>query len=96
MKVVPLGQARSELSAWVDQAQEERVLITRHGRPAAVIIGVEGEDFEDLLTRSNPRFWEMIERRRRGPTVTAAQARERLRIVDRVGGRRRGRNPTRG
>jgi antitoxin (DNA-binding transcriptional repressor) of toxin-antitoxin stability system len=35
------------------------VLITKHGKPAALIIGVEGEDLEDLLTMANPRFWEM-------------------------------------
>ena len=30
MKVVALGRAKNELSAYVDQAQHERVLVTRH------------------------------------------------------------------
>ena len=53
MKVVALGRAKNELSAYVDEAQSDRVLVTRHGRPAAIIIGVEGEDFEDLIDRKS-------------------------------------------
>lgn len=79
MKVVPLGEAKNELSAYVERAQHDHVLITRHGRPAALMIGVEGEELEDLMTRANPRFWEMIEERRKtSRTVSALEARERL------------------
>ncbi len=55
MKVVALGKARDALSACIDEAQEERILITRHGRPVALIVGVEGEEFEDLMARSDQR-----------------------------------------
>ena len=69
MKVVALGEAKYSLSAYVDDAQHDRVLVTRHGRPAALIIGVEGEDFEDLMTRSDPKFWNMIEARRKASKI---------------------------
>ena len=79
MKIVPLGEAKNELSAYVDEAQRERVLITRHGKPAVLLIGVEGEDLEDLLTMANPRFWEMIEERRKhSKTVSADEMRRRF------------------
>ena len=79
MKVVPLGQAKNELSAYVEKAQRERVLVTRRGRPAALIIGVVGEDFEDLMTRSDPEFWRMIEARRRASkTISSDEMRRRL------------------
>ncbi|HVE87687.1 MAG TPA: type II toxin-antitoxin system Phd/YefM family antitoxin [Myxococcales bacterium] len=79
MKVVPLGQAKNELSAYVEEAQHDRVLVTRHGKPAALIIGVAGEDFEDLMTRSDPKFWQMIEARRRSSkTVSSDEVRRRL------------------
>ncbi len=79
MKVVALGKAKNELSAYVDEAQRDRVLVTRHGRPAALIIGVEGEEFEDLMTRSDPEFWEMIEARRKASkTIPADEMRKRL------------------
>jgi hypothetical protein len=45
-------------------AQKEQVLVTRHGKPAVLIRGVEGEELEDLLTASDPAFWKMIEARR--------------------------------
>lgn len=82
MKVVALGQAKNELSAYVDQAQHDRVLVTRHGRPAAIIIGVEGEEFEDLMTRSDPEFWQMIESRRKASkTISSDEMRRRRGVV---------------
>lgn len=79
MKVVSLREAKALLSSFVDKAQTDRVLITRHGRPAALVIGVQGEELEDLLTMGNPRFWELIEARRRSPRgVPLAEVRRRL------------------
>jgi prevent-host-death family protein len=82
MKVVALGQAKNALSAYVDQAQHDRVLVTRHGKPAAIIIGVEGEEFEDLMTRSDPEFWQMIESRRKASkTISSDEMRRRLGVA---------------
>jgi prevent-host-death family protein len=82
MKVVALAEAKNSLSAYVDDAQNDRVLVTRHGKPAALIIGVEGEDFEDLMTRSDPKFWQMIEARRKASkTISAGEMRKRLRVA---------------
>ncbi len=79
MKVVALAKANTELTAYVEEAQRGRVLVTRHGRPAALIIGVEGEKFEDLMTRSDPEFWRMIETRRStSKTISAGEMRKRL------------------
>ena len=65
MKVVAVREMKASLSEYIEKAQRDRVLITKHGKPAALVIGVQGEDLEDLLTMGNPRFWEMIEDRRR-------------------------------
>jgi prevent-host-death family protein len=75
MKIVNLRDAKATLSSVIDEAQQERVLITRHGKPTALIIGVEGEDLEDLLTRTDPSFWRMIEDRRaaKRPRVSLAE-----------------------
>jgi prevent-host-death family protein len=79
MKVVSLREAKALLSSFVDKSQTDRVLITRHGRPAALVIGVQGEELEDLLTMGNPRFWEMLAVRRRSPRgVPLAEVRRRL------------------
>jgi prevent-host-death family protein len=79
MKVVPLGKAKNELSAYVEQAQNDPVLVTRHGKPAALLIGVEGEEIEDLLTRADPQFWKLIAARRKSAArIPAAEMRRRL------------------
>jgi len=49
------------------RAQSEPVLVTRHGKPAVIIRGVQGEELEDLITASDPAFWKMIMARRRRP-----------------------------
>jgi prevent-host-death family protein len=43
MAAVPLGDARNRLSEYVTDVERthERVTITRHGRPAAVLISVD-------------------------------------------------------
>ena len=77
MKLVGLKQAKARLSEFVDAAQRDRVLITRRGQPAALVIGVEGQDIEQVILGSDPAFWEMIEERRRraGPTLTSDDVR---------------------
>ncbi|HLG19570.1 MAG TPA: type II toxin-antitoxin system Phd/YefM family antitoxin [Bdellovibrionota bacterium] len=83
MKIIGLGEAKNELSSYVTQSQKDRVLITRHGKPAALMIGVEGEELEDLLIRANPRFWQMIEKRRKeSQTISAQEMRKRLGVRD--------------
>ena len=46
MKTLPLSEAKSQLSRLVEQVRslEEQVVITRNGRPAAVL--VSAEEFE--------------------------------------------------
>jgi prevent-host-death family protein len=78
MKVVALREAKQRLSGCVVRAQHERVLITKQGRPAALMIGVEGHDIEDVLLMQNPRFWRMIEARRSEPSLSLEEVRTRL------------------
>ncbi len=89
MKVVALREAKASLSAYIEKAQQDRILITKHGRPAALLVGVEGEEIEELLTMGNPRFWEMIESRRRSrKTFSMGEVRRRLRVPKKTEGRR--------
>ena len=76
MKLVAMHEAKAKLSEYIAASQKDRVLITNHGRPAAIVIGVEGEELEDLMTRANPKFWEMIEEVRKQPTLSLAEAKK--------------------
>jgi prevent-host-death family protein len=79
MKVISIRAAKASLSNYMGEAQQDPVLITRDGKPAALMIGVEGEQLEDLLTVANPRFWELVESRRRSSKrVSIAEVRRRL------------------
>ena len=83
MRVLAIREAKSGLSATLEDAQRERVLITRNGRPCAIVIGVEGRDLEDVMLMSNPRFWRMIEASRKDPkTYSMEEVRARLAAVD--------------
>nr|MBA3620389.1 type II toxin-antitoxin system Phd/YefM family antitoxin [Acidothermales bacterium] len=54
MTSVPLSEAKDKLSALVEQAEQthEMVTITRHGRPAAVLMAVD-----DLESLHETLFW---------------------------------------
>jgi prevent-host-death family protein len=89
MKTVALREAKQSLSGFVAHSQHERVLITKHGKPAALVIGVEGQDLEDVLLSQDPEFWKLIEARRKQPTLSIKDVRARLEIPPRPGAQRR-------
>ncbi len=83
MKLVAMHEAKAKLSEYVLAAQKDRVVITSHGKPVAIVIGVKGEDLEDLLTRADPAFWRMIERVRGQPTIPLSAAQTAFDAADR-------------
>jgi prevent-host-death family protein len=75
MKLIGIREARERLSAVVLRAQRERVVLTRHGKPAALLIGIEGEDFEEVLLKADEEFWSQLAgQRRRNETISEAEA----------------------
>lgn len=67
MKIVNIREARAGLSDLVDEAQKEPVCLTRHGKPVAVLTGVEGADLGTVILENSPEFWRELERRRKSP-----------------------------
>ncbi|PYS58540.1 MAG: prevent-host-death protein [Acidobacteria bacterium] len=66
MKTVPLSEVKDDLSKYLRLAEKEEVLITRHGKPAGVLIGFMSEDdWFDYRLENDPRFLERIESARR-------------------------------
>lgn len=62
MKKVALSELKDDLSRFLRLAEGEEIVITRHGKPAGVLIGFKSEDdwFEYRLER-DPRFLARIE-----------------------------------
>jgi prevent-host-death family protein len=44
MKRVALSEVKDHLSEYLDFAEKEEVIITRHGKPAGILIGFASED----------------------------------------------------
>jgi prevent-host-death family protein len=57
MKRVALSEVKDRLSEYLDLAEKEEVIITRHGKPAGVLIGFRSEDdWFDYRLEHDPRF----------------------------------------
>jgi prevent-host-death family protein len=78
MKTVTARELQKKIRECIDAAQRDRIVITRHGRPAAIVIGVQGCDWEDVVLQTSPAFWKMIEARRQQKTIPLAEMRKRL------------------
>ncbi len=61
MKQVALAEVKDHLSQYLREAANEQIVITKHGRPAGVLLGFETEDdwFEYKL-ENDPRFLKRI------------------------------------
>ena len=65
LKEVPLSEIKDDLSRFLREAEKREIVITRHGRPAGILIGFETEDdWFDYKLENDPRFLERIERAR--------------------------------
>lgn len=67
IKEVPLSEMKDDLSHFLREAEKQDIVITRHGKPAGVLIGFESEDdwFEYRL-ENDARFLQRIKQARAG------------------------------
>ena len=66
MKEVPLSEVKDDLSRFLHEAEKQEIVITRHGKPAGVLIGFESEDdWFDYKLQNDPRFLERVEQARK-------------------------------
>ena len=71
MKTV--GVEKATLDECVKNARLERVVVTRNGKPVALIVGIEGMDEEQPRLSSSGKFWTFISERRKQRTVSRQQ-----------------------
>lgn len=66
MKIAPLADVKSKLSAYLDECKAEGpIIITRNGRPAGVLIyPVSEEDLESLVISRSPRLQKLLDKSR--------------------------------
>jgi len=65
MKQVALSEIKDDLSKYLRLAENEAIVITRHGKPAGVLVGFASEDdWFDYKLEHDPRFLQRIARAR--------------------------------
>ena len=76
MKVISFEKVN--LENCIDDAQHERIIITRKGKPVVLLVGIEGMDEEQLQLAFSDKFWTLINQRRKQKTLTRKQLEEKL------------------
>jgi prevent-host-death family protein len=78
MKQVALSELKDDLSKYLRLAEDEAIVITRHGKPAGVLVGFASEDdWFDYKLEHDPRFLQRVARARK-----SLQAGEGVKIED--------------
>ena len=66
LKEIPLSEVKDDLSHFLREAEKGDIVITRHGKPAGVLIGFASEDdWFDYRLENDPRFLRPIEQARK-------------------------------
>ena len=69
---------KANLESCVSRAQQERLVITRKGKPVALLVGVEGLDPEQIELGSSEKFWKLIAKRRKQKTLSRAKLEQKV------------------
>ncbi len=61
MKWTTVREAKNKLSEFLKYAEKDDIVITRNGKPTAIIHHVDEDELMDYLVEHSPRFIKMIE-----------------------------------
>jgi prevent-host-death family protein len=65
VREVALSEIKDDLSRFLREAEKQAIVITRHGKPAGVLIGFESEeDWFEYRLETDPRFLQRTEKAR--------------------------------
>jgi prevent-host-death family protein len=65
VRQISLSEIKDDLSRFLREAETQEIVITRHGKPAGVLIGFGSEDdWFDYRLETDPRFLHRIEQAR--------------------------------
>jgi prevent-host-death family protein len=82
MKTIEFAEATLPLSDYTKKVKKEPFIITKEGKPVAVLVSIANADIETVSLSSNPKFIALIERSRAkqkaGGGISAEEMRRRL------------------
>ena len=76
--MIKIDVKHATLASCVDEAQRERIVLTRDGKPVALVVGVAGMDEEQVQLGGSAKFWKLIEERRKQKTLSRARLEQKL------------------
>src|SRR5437667_11855683 len=89
MKQVALSEIKDDLSKYLRLAENEAVIITRHGKPAGVLVGfASDDDWFDYKLEHDPRFLRRVAQARESLQAGAGVKLEDLQRVPKARARR--------
>lgn len=76
MKVIPLSEAKANLSHYGRSCHDEPVIVTVNGVPSFQLVPLSGDDdLIDSLLQHNPKFRQMLKDRLKERSMSAQEAR---------------------
>ena len=63
MKIASVKEVKDNLSQFLKKAEQEDVVITKNGRPTAILHHLGEDELEDYLLEHDPKFKRKIEKR---------------------------------
>jgi prevent-host-death family protein len=65
MKIAPLAEVKDRLSAYIDAARESAIVVTRNGKPVALLTSIaDDDDLDSLLLAHDRKFIRLLEEAR--------------------------------
>jgi antitoxin (DNA-binding transcriptional repressor) of toxin-antitoxin stability system len=75
MKIIPLSEAKANLSRYGHLCHKEPVIVTVNGVPAFQLVPLEeDDDLVDRLIEYHPEFRKLLEKRLREKSIPAKEA----------------------
>jgi len=61
MKIAPVAEIKAKFSSYIEQCGEGPIIVTKNGRPAAVLLGItDEEELERLVLAYTPKFMALL------------------------------------
>jgi len=77
MKIAPIAEIKAHLSAYLKESEKGPIIVTKNGRPVAVLLGItDEEEIERLVLAYSPKFQAVLARARQQIQKTGGIAHE--------------------
>jgi len=62
MIVIPVAEVKARFSEYLKASESELVVVTKKGRPAAVLLSLTDDELEDLILSRSPKMRSILDK----------------------------------